>query len=134
MKLKIGVGRGDVEHLLKDNGERGTRKHTNDILCYENPGGIHVVFIHQSSSVTFVCVHTGICGFYCLKCLARIEDDVSEYVPSQHTYSRFLCAPQDTYRSMRWRPAPAVLASLANGTPRFYVGPQPEDQEGHRRH
>ena len=35
---------------------------------------------------------------------------------------------------MRWRPAPATPAYLADGTPRLYVGPPPEDPEGRSKH
>ncbi len=123
MKLKIGVDRGDVEHLLQDVGA-----HINTLMILshiQNFGGVHVVFIHLSSSITFVYVQADICSGYCLKLLARIGDRASETLPNQ---------PQDTYMSMRWRPAPAVPANLADGTPRLYVGPPPEDPEGRSKH
>ena len=45
-----------------------------------------------------------------------------------------MCDPQETYESMHWRPAPATPAYLADGTPRLYVGPPPEDPEGRSNH
>jgi hypothetical protein len=87
MRLKIGVDRGAVEYLLQDVGA-----HINTLMILshiQNFGGVHVVFIHLSSSITFVYVHTCICSCYCLKLLPRMYAHVSETVPNQHARSRF---------------------------------------------
>ncbi len=47
----------------------------------------------------------------------------------------FMCAPQEAYGRVTWVvPDPKNPSLIADGTPRLYVGPPPEDPEGRSKH